>query len=64
MNKKIIEYNTMTDMLHDLRSKMKIGYDEKDYDQMLNSWNRIIDYLNACPGELKGSSFPRMRGIR
>lgn len=61
MNKKIVEYSVITDLMHDMRSKMKIGYDENDYDKMLNSWNRIIDYINSCPQEQTGASLPRIR---
>lgn len=62
--KKIVDYETMMDLLQALRADMKLQYDLKDYDKMLDSWQRAIDYINASPTEVTGTSLPRIKFSR
>lgn len=62
--KKTIEYETMMDLLQALRSDMKLQYDLSDYDKMLASWQRAVDYINSAPTEITGASLPKIKFSR
>lgn len=56
--KKIIDYNTLMDLMNYLRSSMKLKYTIEDYDTMLVNWQRTMDYINSAPIEKTGASLP------
>ena len=58
---RMVDYETMSDLLNTLRAKMRVQYNANDYDEMLKVWNQVVDYFNRCPIEMKGATSPRIR---
>jgi len=47
--KKIVDYEIAMDLINDLRAKIKINPTMEDYDDLLQCWNRLYEYMSTAP---------------
>jgi len=62
--KKIVDYEIAMDLINDLRAKIKINPTMEDYDDLLQCWNRLYEYMSTAPVEQTGASLPRILTAR